>query len=129
MIKINKKVINAPISIGEIFDKITILEIKKEKLKNEKLINVNLELKLLKKIVDDNGLNVDKKLIKKLREVNNKLWNIEDKIRIKEKLKTFDNEFIEIARSVYIENDKRSEIKREINTKYNSELVEEKSYY
>ena len=129
MIKINKKVINAPISIGEIFDKITILEIKKEKLKNEKLINVNLELKLLKKIVDDNGLNVDKKLIKKLSEVNNKLWNIEDKIRKKEKLKTFDNEFIEIARSVYIENDKRSEIKREINTKYNSELVEEKSYY
>ena len=129
MIKINnKKVINAPISIGEIFDKITILEIKKEKLKNEKLINVNLELKLLKKIVNDNGLNVDKKLINNLREVNNKLWNIEDKIRKKEKLKAFDNEFIEIARSVYIENDKRSEIKREINTKYNSELVEEKSY-
>ena len=71
----------------------------------------------------------DEKLINNLREVNNKLWNIEDKIRIKEKLKTFDNEFIEIARSVYIENDKRSEIKREINTKYNSELVEEKSYY
>ena len=129
MIKINnKKVIYAPISIGEIFDKITILEIKKEKLKNEKLLNVNLELKLLKKIVEDNGLNVDKKLINNLREVNNKLWNIEDKIRKKEKLKTFDNEFIEIARSVYIENDKRSEIKREINTKYNSELVEEKSY-
>ena len=129
MIKLNnKKVINAPISIGEIFDKITILEIKKEKLKNEKFLNVNLELKLLKKIVEDNELNVDKKLINNLREVNNKLWNIEDKIRKKEKLKTFDNEFIEIARSVYIENDKRSEIKREINTKYNSELVEEKSY-
>ena len=124
----NKKVINAPISIGEIFDKITILEIKKEKLKNEKLSNVNLELNLLRKIVDDNELNVDEKLIKNLREVNNKLWNIEDNIRKKEKLKTFDNEFIEIARSVYIENDKRSEIKREINTKYNSELVEEKSY-
>ncbi len=129
MIKINnKKVINAPISIGEIFDKITILEIKKEKLKNEKLLNVNLELKLLKKIVEDNGLNVDKKLINNLREVNNKLWNIEDNIRKKEELKSFDNEFIEIARSVYIENDKRSEIKREINIKYNSELVEEKSY-
>ena len=128
MKKYNKKIINAPISIGEIFDKITILEIKKEKLKNEKLLNVNLELKLLKKIVEDNELNVDKKLINNLREVNNKLWNIEDKIRKKEKLKTFDNEFIEIARSVYIENDKRSEIKREINTKYNSELVEEKSY-
>lgn len=129
MIKINnKKVINAPISIGEIFDKITILEIKKEKLKNEKLLNVNLELKLLKKIVEDNGLNVDKKLINNLREVNNKLWNIEDNIRKKEELKSFDNEFIEIARSVYIENDKRSEIKREINIKYKSELVEEKSY-
>ena len=124
----NKKVINAPISIGEIFDKITILEIKKEKLKNEKLSNVNLELKLLRKIVYENELNVDEKLINNLREVNNKLWNIEDNIRKKEKLKTFDNEFIEIARSVYIENDKRSEIKREINTKYNSELVEEKSY-
>ena len=129
MIKINnKKVINAPISIGEIFDKITILEIKKEKLKNEKLLNVNLELNLLKKIVEDNGLNVDKKLINNLREVNNKLWNIEDNIRKKEELKSFDNEFIEIARSVYIENDKRSEIKREINIKYKSELVEEKSY-
>ena len=126
---LNKKVINAPISIGEIFDKITILEIKKEKLKNEKLINVNLELKLLKKIIEDNELNVDKKLINNLREVNNKLWNIEDNIRKKEELKSFDNEFIEIARSVYIENDKRSEIKREINTKYNSELVEAKSYY
>ena len=124
----NKKVINAPISIGEIFDKITILEIKKEKLKNEKLSNVNLELKLLRKIVYENELNVDEKLINNLREVNNKLWNIEDKIRKKEKLKTFDNEFIEIARSVYIENDKRSEIKREINIKCNSELVEEKSY-
>ena len=124
----NKKVINAPISIGEIFDKITILEIKKEKLKNEKLSNVNLELKLLRKIVYENELNVDEKLINNLREVNNKLWNIEDNIRKKEKLKTFDNEFIEIARSVYIENDKRSEIKREINIKYNSELVEEKSY-
>ena len=129
MKKLNsKKVINAPISIGEILDKITILEIKKEKLKNEKLLNVNLELKLLRKIVVDNELNVDEKLINNLREVNYKLWNIEDKIRKKEKLKIFDNEFIEIARSVYIENDKRSEIKKQINTKYNSELIEEKSY-
>ena len=124
----NKKLINAPISIGELFDKITILEIKQKKTKNEKLLNVNLELNLLSKIVEVNEINIEGELINALREINHKLWNIEDKIRIKEKLKNFDSEFIEIARSVYIENDKRSAIKREINIKYNSNIVEEKSY-
>ena len=119
----NKKLINAPISIGELFDKITILQIKKEN-----LLNVNLELNLLKKIVKVNKINVEDELINELREINYKLWNIEDKIRIKEKLKNFDSEFIEIARSVYIENDKRSAIKRKINIKYNSNIIEEKSY-
>ncbi len=119
----NKKVINAPISIGELFDKITILQIKKEK-----LLNVNLELNLLKKIVEVNKIDIDDELINELRKINYKLWNIEDKIRIKERLKNFDGEFIEIARSVYIENDKRSALKREINIKYNSNIVEEKSY-
>tara|TARA_Y200000002_G_scaffold75389_2_gene59141 strand:- start:855 stop:1229 length:375 start_codon:yes stop_codon:yes gene_type:complete len=119
----NKKVINAPISIGELFDKITILQIKKEK-----LLNVNLELNLLKEIVEVNKIDIDDELINELRKINYKLWNIEDKIRIKERLKNFDGEFIEIARSVYIENDKRSALKREINIKYNSNIVEEKSY-
>ena len=119
----NKKVINAPISIGELFDKITILQIKKEK-----LLNVNLELNLLKEIVEVNKIDIDDELINELRKINYKLWNIEDKIRIKEKLKNFDEEFIEIARSVYIENDKRSALKRKINIKYNSNIVEEKSY-
>ena len=119
----NKKVINAPISIGELFDKITILQIKKEK-----FLNVNLELNLLKEIVEVNKIDIDDELINELRKINYKLWNIEDKIRIKEKLKNFDEEFIEIARSVYIENDKRSALKREINIKYNSNIVEEKSY-
>ena len=119
----NNKVINAPISIGELFDKITILQIKKEK-----FLNVNLELNLLKEIVEVNKIDIDDELINELRKINYKLWNIEDKIRIKEKLKNFDGEFIEIARSVYIENDKRSAIKRKINIKYNSNIVEEKSY-
>ena len=119
----NNKVINAQISIGELFDKITILQIKKEK-----FLNVNLELNLLKEIVEVNKIDIDDELINELRKINYKLWNIEDKIRIKEKLKNFDGEFIEIARSVYIENDKRSAIKRKINIKYNSKIVEEKSY-
>ena len=119
------------VSVGELLDKISILEIKKEKIKDQsKLKFINEEFKLLKDQYDKNVKPDDKinKLFSALKEINNKLWNIEDKIRIKEKLKTFDNEFIEIARSVYIENDKRSEIKREINIKCNSELVEEKSY-
>ena len=118
----------APISIGELIDKITILEIKQIYMTGIKLKNINKEMKLLKNILQDKNLEINIDLIKNLKKVNKKLWEIEDNIRIKESNQEFDEEFIKLARSVYIENDKRASIKKEINQKYNSDLVEEKSY-
>lgn len=118
----------APISIGELIDKITILEIKQIYMTGIKLKNINKEMKLLKNILQDKNLEINIDLIKNLKNINKKLWEIEDNIRIKESNQEFDEEFIKLARSVYIENDKRASIKKEINQKYNSDLVEEKSY-
>ena len=118
----------APISIGELIDKITILEIKQIYMTGTKLKNINKEMKLLKNILQDKNLEINIALIKNLKKINKKLWEIEDNIRIKESNQEFDEEFIKLARSVYIENDKRASIKKEINQKYNSDLVEEKSY-
>ena len=118
----------APISIGELIDKITILEIKQIYMNGIKLKNINKELKLLKNILQDKNLEINIDLIKNLKKINKKLWEIEDDIRVKESKQEFDKEFIKLARSVYIENDKRASIKKEINQKYNSDLVEEKSY-
>ena len=123
-----KKIINAPISIGELVDKITILEIKKNKLQNSKLENVLKELSFLRKLMAKHQIEITDNLFTQLKEINLKLWNIEDQIRIKEKNKEFDNIFIELARSVYFTNDKRSEIKKRINRLSNSEITEEKSY-
>ena len=125
---IKKKIINAPISIGELVDKITILEIKKNKLQNSKLENVLKELSFLRKLMAKHQIELTDNLFTQLKEINIKLWNIEDQIRIKEKNKEFDNIFIELARSVYFTNDKRSEIKKRINRLSNSEINEEKSY-
>ena len=94
----------------------------------EKMKNVNNEFKSLKVILNNQKLEVDQNLYLKLKKINSSLWKIEDKIRIKESLKEFDEDFIELARSVYKINDERSLIKREINLKYNSGIVEEKSY-
>ena len=124
----NLSSILTPVSLGELIDKITILEIKQICMTGIKLKNVNKELKLLKKILQDKNLEIDIDLINNLKEVNNNLWEIEDNIRIKESNQEFDKEFIQLARSVYKENDKRASIKKAINQKYNSELVEEKSY-
>ena len=118
----------APISIGELIDKITILEIKQIYMTGIKLKNINKEMKLLKNILQDKNLEINIDLIKNLKKTNKKLWEIEDNIRTKESNQEFDEEFIKLARSVYIENDKRASIKKEINQKYNSDLVEEKSY-
>ena len=118
----------APISLGELIDKITILEIKQIHMAGTKLKNIDKELKILKYILHDKNLEIDTYLINNLKEVNKNLWNIEDNIRTKESNQEFDKEFIQLARSVYKENDKRASIKKEINQKYNSELVEEKSY-
>ena len=123
-----KKIINAPISIGELVDKITILEIKKNKLQNSKLENVLKELSFLRKLMGKHQIEITDDLFTQLKEINLTLWNIEDQIRIKEKNKEFDNIFIELARSVYFKNDKRAEIKKRINQLSNSEITEEKSY-
>tara|TARA_B100000401_G_C52647209_1_gene643629 strand:+ start:51 stop:458 length:408 start_codon:yes stop_codon:yes gene_type:complete len=129
----NKKVkylysLEIPVSIGELIDKITILEIKQIHMTGIKKKNVDKELKLLKSLIQDKNLEIDTNLMNNLKEVNKNLWQIEDSIRIKEKNQEFDKEFIELARSVYKENDKRASIKKEINLQYHSELVEEKSY-
>ena len=120
--------ISIPISLGELIDKITILEIKKVYMTGKKLKNVEKELQILQYILKYQDLEIDMNLMNKLKEVNNDLWKIEDSIRIKEINQEFDNDFIQLARSVYKVNDLRAAIKKEINEKYNSELVEEKSY-
>ena len=119
------------ISIGEFFDKITILEIKKEQISDaEKLVNINKELDALNVLLDDlpfSRSDVENE-VDELKKINEELWVIEDDIREKESQKAFDQGFVELARSVYFTNDKRSDIKREINLKLGSDFVEEKSY-
>ena len=126
--KINSCIINSPISIGELIDKITILEIKEYKLENNKAKNVINELNQLTIILNNLNFVIEEKLIDNLREVNKKLWEIEDLIRLKEKENNFDDEFIKLARAVYKNNDERSKIKRNINIIYKSDIIEEKSY-
>ena len=120
-----------PISWGELFDKITILQIKLENLTSKNALeNVEQELKKLQSILTQNGPKTMEtlQLEGELRRTNQQLWGIEDKIRDKERTNSFDDEFIQLARSVYITNDERSRIKRKINELLGSELVEEKSY-
>ena len=120
-----------PISPGELIDKITILEIKRESIVDkEKLSNINLEYKVVldtleNKIIASNEID---SLRIKLKTINKKLWDIEDQLRDLERSKTFNEDFIKLARSVYFTNDERSEIKKSINKLLNSEIVEEKSY-
>ena len=120
-----------PISWGELFDKKTILQIKLKNLRTKSALkNVRIEYDYLSKIFNEN-FSKDKKaqkLISDLKKVNQKLWDIEDLIRDKERNKTFDKDFIKLARSVYFTNDDRSCIKRTINDTFGSELIEEKSY-
>ena len=118
--------IMVPISIGELVDKITILKIKISNISDpQKLENINKEYNELILLLD---LPESDENFVELLNVNKKLWDIEDKVRIKEKKREFDSEFIELARSVYYTNDKRCEIKRKINIEHSSYLVEEKSY-
>ena len=123
--------INIKISYGELFDKISILEIKKTKLTNsDDIKNVTFELNLLTDALNKSHIhnNDIDQLFNELKKVNLQLWEIEDKIREKEKYSIFDDEFIELARSVYKTNDKRSKIKKEININLKSEVFEVKSY-
>ena len=122
--------INIPVSAGELVDKITILKIKKKNVIDQtKKLNIDRELDFLTDIY--NEINNEKKLdgfLNKLLEVNQKLWEIEDEIRVLERKKQFDEDFILLARSVYIENDKRFEIKNKINNFLGSAIKEEKLY-
>ena len=117
-----------PISIGELIDKISILKIKLNKMKGKQLSNVKNELKALEAIVKAKNLLIEPSISKNLNEVNLLLWEIEDKIRLKEINNSFDNEFIQLARSVYQQNDRRASLKRKINCMYNSQFIEEKLY-
>ena len=130
MNKINIKLSNiyVPISIGELVDKITILQIKREIMTGDQFQNVHNELELLLSIVRENDIDIESNFFTSLKGINSSLWKIEDQIRIKEGNNEFDEEFIKLARSVYIRNDKRALVKREINNKYNSDLIEEKYY-
>ena len=122
-----KKVCYVPVSIGELYDKYTILQIKQERNKDEgKLVFINKEIEYLKKHIDT--FNLDILLIRELKTINEILWNVEDNIRDKERRKEFDEEFIALARNVYITNSERSELKNKINLKLNSELIDIKSY-
>ncbi len=116
------------VSNGEIVDKLTIIEIKLNRIKDKKkLVNLKREFEELNSSVSK-IISRDNKLYKRLYGVNVKLWDIEDKIRDLEKGRDFGEEFIQIARSVYFINDERSDIKREINLLTGSDLIEEKSY-
>ena len=123
--------VNIPVSVGELFDKISILEIKKKKIKNkEHLKIIEYELKQLNLIIKKKKLYSKKIRIEfnKLKNINLRLWNIEDKKRKYEKSKKFDNNFINLARNVYLLNDKRALIKLNINNLSGSQIKEVKSY-
>ena len=116
-----------PVSIGELWDKYTILCLKKKYINDKtKLFNITKEMALLKPMLDKYPL--EDKMFKQLYNINNMLWNIEDNIRLKENNKCFDEEFIDLARSVYKNNDIRASIKKEINILFHSVVCEEKSY-
>ena len=116
------------VSIGELWDKYTILLIKKKYIKNKsKLEYVENELMYLSKNMEKYSY-IDSTLFKQLSDINEQLWKIEDKLRLKESLHEFDSEFIELARSVYFTNDRRAEKKKEINIKYGSDINEVKEY-
>jgi len=123
-------IINIPVSLGELMDKISILKIKKKNIRDkEKLININDELLLLEEIlfksVDDKKTD---KYMDELVKINSELWEIEDDIRDCERNKQFDQKFIDLARAVYFTNDQRSQIKLDINNYFGSKIVEVKSY-
>ena len=123
-------IINTPVSLGELVDKISILHIKNINIKDDeklKLIREELELlnQTLKKHIKKNDI---QNFLDSLIEINSRLWVIEDDIRDCERNKKFDHTFIDLARSVYFTNDKRSEVKLEINKKFGSKIIEVKSY-
>ncbi|MCY3852123.1 MAG: DUF6165 family protein [Gammaproteobacteria bacterium] len=123
--------ISVPVSPGELVDKITILEIKAERITDEeKLKNVKTELELLVQVWEAASADAEAVLPLKetLKGINQTLWDIEDQIRVKESKQEFDQEFINLARSVYVQNDQRAAAKKQINVLLGSRIKEEKSY-
>ena len=123
--------LQVPVSVGEVLDKITILQIKLAHISDAaKRANIQNELDALLPLVAGDAFTTDQMqaLMAELKSVNEALWDIEDDIREKEAAKSFDAEFIKLARAVYVTNDKRAEIKKQINLETGSALIEEKSY-
>ena len=120
--------VQIPVSVGELVDKITILQIKANRFSGEALVNVQRELTLLESVLESCGMELPTKLVEALSEINQRLWTIEDAIREQEASSCFDARFIELARSVYRCNDQRAALKRQINTATGSHLIEEKGY-
>ena len=123
--------LQVPVSVGEVLDKITILQIKLAHISDAaKRANIQNELDALLPLVAGDAFITDQMqaLMAELKSVNEALWDIEDDIREKEAAKSFDAEFIRLARAVYVTNDRRAEIKKQINLATGSDLVEEKSY-
>ena len=128
--------ITIPVSFGELIDKITILELKLQYIKeSSKISNIKRELLLLNEschvYCQQHSTSIKHQIYPvrcNLAEINNQIWVIEDDIRKKEKLKEFDEKFVQLARSIYINNDKRAKLKRQLNEIVNSEVQEEKSY-
>lgn len=125
------KQILIPISPGELLDKITILEIKSARISaSNKLANINRELGMLNQVWND-AVNEDEALQQmraEIKSINEALWDIEDDIRDEEREKRFGERFVELARSVYVTNDQRADVKKRINLHLKSDIVEEKSY-
>lgn len=118
-----------PVSVGELVDKVTILRIKQRQIKDPgKLLNIAKELDALVAVCKRAAINLADPTVQELEAINLKLWKIEDDIRDKERAKTFDQRFIELARAVYVTNDERFVVKSKLNTAYGSQLKEEKSY-
>lgn len=121
--------VSVPVSVGELVDKITILRIKREKIQiEEKRTNILKELGSLEAICEEKNIDLNHEHVSSLQEINYQLWQIEDDIREKESKKEFDQEFIDLARSVYVTNDRRFVVKSKINEFNGSDFKEEKSY-
>jgi len=118
-----------PISLAELFDKISILELKSELLLEHAQQHARQELLALSSVLDELQLSIDPFLVDQLKMINRTLWALEEEIRALEKRQSFGDHFVQIARSIYRENDQRAVLKRTINTRYGSALIEEKSYW
>ena len=117
-----------PVSLGELVDKITILKIKLKFLSGQRKANAKNEYDLLNNELRNSSIIIREDLIADLQMTNQKIWELEDKIRVKELNNDFKEDFVELARNIYKLNDKRYEIKNKINKKYNSIIFEEKIY-